>query len=112
MRKTAFVLALAFAFPGVVQPSGLPSGGRDTEALRQLFADEWEYELREDPEGATSVGDRRYDDRLTDRSEAAFERWRAHNREVLARIQAIDRSKLSPDDKLNYDLYLLQTRNA
>ncbi len=107
MRKTAAVLALAFAFVSFAQP-----GSEETDKLRQLFADEWEYELREDPEGATSVGDRRYDDRLTDRSEGAFEKWRAHNREVLARIQAIDRSKLSADDKLNYDLYLLQTRNA
>src|SRR5688500_18075046 len=107
MRKTAFVLALAFAFASFAQPVS-----DETSKLRKLFDEEWEYELREDPEGATSVGDRRYDARLTDRSEAAFERWRAHSREVLARRQAIGRSRLSSDDKLNSDLYLRQTRNA
>src|SRR5690606_42071347 len=34
------------------------------ERLRALMAAEWEFELREDPLMATSVGDPRYDDRL------------------------------------------------
>src|SRR5690242_7240066 len=36
--------------------------------LKQLFANEWEYELRESPELATSIGDYRYNDRWSDSS--------------------------------------------
>ena len=34
-------------------------------ALRAAIADEWEYELRESPELATTIGDYRYNDRWT-----------------------------------------------
>ena len=88
--------------------------GSSTESrkLHQLFADDWEWQLRDNPEGATSIGDKRYDDRLGDRSAEAFARRREHNRETLARIEAIDRAKLGPDDQLNYDLFLTQIRWA
>jgi hypothetical protein len=36
--------------------------------LKQLLVDEWEYELRESPELATSIGDYRYNDRWSDSS--------------------------------------------
>lgn len=106
MRKLAVALAFAVAFAAVAQ--------RPTEAekLEKLFADEWEWGLKDDPEGATYVGDRRYDHLLTDRSAAAFERRRAHDAEVLARIAAIDRSKLPESERLNYDLFLYQARRA
>lgn len=84
----------------------------ESAKLHKLFDDEWEWQLRDDPEGATNFGDTRFDDRLTDRSAAAFERRRAHNRETLARIEAIDRATLSAADKLNYDVFLLQARTA
>ena len=105
--KRALILLLALAFT-------LAAHAQQTEAqkLHKLFDEEWEWGLRDDPEGATFVGDRRYDDRLTDRSAEAYERRRAHGRDALAKIQAIDRSKLSADDKLNYDLFLLQAKNG
>ncbi|HEX2059622.1 MAG TPA: DUF885 domain-containing protein [Thermoanaerobaculia bacterium] len=80
------------------------------ETLQQLMAEEWEWQLRDNPETATYLGERKHADRLTDRSPAAWARRREHNLETLRRIQAIDGSKLSDADKLNYDLFLLQTR--
>jgi len=82
----------------------------EPQALRKLIDEEWEWQLRDDPENATTLGDKRYDALLTDRSAAAFAKRREHHRETLKRIEAIDRSKLSEDDKLNYDLFLLQAR--
>ena len=84
----------------------------DRETLHKLFEDEWQWQLRDLPEGATSIGDRRYDDRLADRSAAAWTKRRGHARELLTRIEAIDRSKLSADDQLNYDLFLYQARST
>ena len=76
--------------------------------LAALMEEEWEWSLREFPVRATFAGDRRYDDRLTDLSEAAIERRDAHARELVNRIRAIDRAKLSRDNQLNYDLFLLE----
>jgi uncharacterized protein (DUF885 family) len=104
MRRAIFLMCLAFYAVTVVAD--------ETETLRRLFDDEWEWQLRDNPEMATSFGDRRYDDRLTDRSPAAWAKRREHARETLARIEAIDRSKLSDADKLNYDLFLHQARLA
>ncbi|HEX7706985.1 MAG TPA: DUF885 domain-containing protein [Thermoanaerobaculia bacterium] len=77
----------------------------DAQRLHELFAERWEAQLRDNPEAATYLGDRRFDDRLTDLSDAAWKRRRAANRETLARIEAIDRAKLSEADRLNYDLF-------
>jgi uncharacterized protein (DUF885 family) len=74
--------------------------------LHQLFEKEWDWGLQDSPETATYVGDPRYNDRWSDHSPGAFERRRSHARELLAEIRAIDRSKLSADDQLNYDLFL------
>ncbi|WP_454830683.1 DUF885 domain-containing protein [Pseudoxanthomonas wuyuanensis] len=74
-------------------------------ALHQLFADEWERGLRENPENATYNGDNRYNDRWTDYSLAAIALREAGDRAALQRLQAIDRSGLSPADQLNYDTF-------
>ena len=80
--------------------------------LERLLDEEWEYTLRENPIQATWVGDSRYDDRLTDMSETAIERRRQHARDLVGRVQAIDRSKLSDANKTNYDLFLLEAERA
>src|SRR5215212_252439 len=84
----------------------------EAETLRLLFDEDWEWQLRDNPESATSLGDKRYDDRLTDRSSDAWARRREHANDMLARIQAIDRAKLTVADQLNYDLFLYQARQA
>jgi uncharacterized protein (DUF885 family) len=75
------------------------------QALHKLFEDEWEWSMREYPTFASSLGDRRYNDRWTDISLAAYERRHRHRLEVLQRLGRIDRSRLSEADRLNYDLF-------
>ncbi|HVR40163.1 MAG TPA: DUF885 family protein [Thermoanaerobaculia bacterium] len=100
---------IALAFTMLVAASAAAS---ETESLHKLFDDEWQWQLRDNPEGATLVGDARYNDKLFDRSEAAFAKRRAHDLETLKSIDAIDRAKLSGEDQLNYDIFRLQVRNA
>src|SRR5688500_13723085 len=92
----------------------LPLLADSTEAgkLNKVIAEEWQWQLRDDPESATFIGERGHDDRLTDRSAAAWQRRREHNRETLVRIEAIKRAKLGAEDQLNYDLFLLQAKLA
>lgn len=81
----------------------------DNEATRQLyrfFDQRWERGLKENPTFASSLGDKRYNDRWGDRSMAAIERRHKEDVAALGRLKDIDRSQLSDSDKLNYDLYL------
>jgi uncharacterized protein (DUF885 family) len=75
------------------------------KTLRALVDEVWESELRESPTFASSIGDRRYDDRWPDLSFAAFERRHVKDRDVLARVRAIPRGSLSPEAQLDYDLF-------
>jgi uncharacterized protein (DUF885 family) len=75
------------------------------QQLSDLYAAEWETTLREAPTFASHLGDLRYNDRWTDVSLEAIGRRHAHQRDVLARLQAIDASQLPAADRLNYLLY-------
>jgi uncharacterized protein (DUF885 family) len=77
----------------------------DTEALHGLFNAEWDYSMEQSPEGASELGDRRWNDRWSDESLGAYTRRYAHNREVLADLKKINRTSLSAADQLNYDLF-------
>jgi len=76
-----------------------------SQALHDLFAAEWDCNMQQSPEWASSLGDRRWNDRWSDDSLEAFSRHDQHNREVLARLARIDQATLSQADQLNYDLF-------
>jgi uncharacterized protein (DUF885 family) len=61
--------------------------------------------MQQSPEGASELGDRRWNDRWTDESLVAYARRYAHNREVLADLKKINRANLSAADQVNYDLF-------
>ena len=85
---------------------GLAQESKEAGArLHALFKEEWEYTLREHPTFASSLGDRRYNDRWPDMSLAAIERRHQHDREVLGKLAAIPFAELSEADKLNYTLF-------
>src|SRR5918992_1029451 len=67
-------------------------------ALNRLFEEEWEWLMREAPTFASSLGDRRYNDRWTDLSLAAIERRQQHRLQTLARLKRIDRARLPAPD--------------
>ena len=72
--------------------------------LKQLFADEWEYELRESPELATSIGDYRYNDRWSDSSLAHVQVQRRDLQGWLDKFQKFDASGLDEQDTLSLQL--------
>jgi uncharacterized protein (DUF885 family) len=74
------------------------------DALHGLLDSEWEWRLAQFPERATTSGDHRYDDKLTDRSPAAIAARRAHHRTLLASIRGIDRTQLEGEDRLSWDV--------
>jgi uncharacterized protein (DUF885 family) len=73
--------------------------------LQKLLDDEWEWTMRENPTWASTLGDRRYNDRWEDASLENIARQHEHQLETHKRLASIDRSKLSEADRLNYDLF-------
>ena len=78
--------------------------------LLSLFDEQWQYELRADPEMATSLGDNRYNDRLNDRSPEFYQSDSEARRKFLARFEAIDPAGLSAQDALSRELMIRNLR--
>ena len=111
--RAAFFLCLLLAGSGVAacgpaaaprSPAVAPDPSKH-DALQALFAQEWEYTMRDQPDYASRLGDHRYDDRWPDASPAAFAQRAAHARELQARIRAFDAAGLSDEDRLSLQLF-------
>jgi uncharacterized protein (DUF885 family) len=86
--------------------------GNDSERLHELFKLDWEHSMVEHPEFATEVGYPGQNDRWTDQSLEAIERRKQELPAVLKAIESIERSKLSPADQLNYELFRKNQEDA
>ena len=99
-----FHIVLAGALIASATGQARPAQATAAKALHDLFDSEWDYNMREAPEQASELGDRRWNDRWHDLSLQAIERRHQHLLEVLGRLAKIDRGSLSVLDQLNYDL--------
>jgi uncharacterized protein (DUF885 family) len=100
---TVFLLTTMLAVALAAQKA--PAGNAATQVLHKLFADEWDYTMQQNPTWASSLGDRRWNDRWDDKSLAAIERDHQHGLGVLEKLKHINRAQLSAADQLNYDLF-------
>jgi len=82
--------------------------GARRKAFNQLIADEWEFEMRESPESATTVGDYRYNDRWSDLSLGHVPKQRETLSKWLAQFQGVDTTGFPEQEKLSQ---LLMVRN-
>jgi uncharacterized protein (DUF885 family) len=73
--------------------------------FQKLLDSEWEYRMEHSPAWASTLGDRRWNDRWDDFSLEAIQRDHEHDLELMAKLKAIDRGRLSARDQLNYDLF-------
>lgn len=77
-----------------------------SKALSELFNDIWQDRLKHDPEFASSLGDKRYDDQLSDYSAKEVNASLERGREYIERLSAIDTTGLSGQEKLSAELML------
>jgi len=105
-RRTIVACALGGLLVAALSGTATP----EDQKLQTLLDEEWEWTLREHPAFATSVGDLRYNDRLEDMSFEAITRRQQHARDLVTRIEAINRPELSEPSQLNYDLMLRGAR--
>ena len=75
------------------------------KTLHDFFATEWDYQMEQHPTWASSLGDRRWNDRWSDSSLDAIYKRHNHDIATLSKLTKIDRAALSPSDQLNYDLF-------
>src|ERR1700735_1611398 len=88
--------------------SATPSVAAQSKALSTLFTQIWEDRLKRSPEFASSIGDKRYDDQLTDYSTQALNAALARGRDYIEKLSEIDTAGLTDQEKLSADLMLRQ----
>jgi uncharacterized protein (DUF885 family) len=81
------------------------------DPLQDLLAREWEYELQEDPQLATAVGDRQYNNVWKDYSISAVEKQKRDLSGWLHAFDQVDPETLDEHGKLNRDLMLRHLRD-
>ena len=89
-------------------PAVAPSVDDRRKALRDLLAEHWEWNLRANPEWASILGDKRYNDQWSDASVAGIKRKLEEEHAFLARFEAIDTSGFPEQEQLDH---ALMTRN-
>jgi uncharacterized protein (DUF885 family) len=107
MRRHLSSVAWLITFVWIASGGG-PIATADTTPSAQFTAlvdEAWEFALREDPLFATNTGEHRYDDQLPRVSLSDAKRRDATRRGFLARLEAIDRDALTPNDQANYDIF-------
>jgi len=112
--KTLFaVLLLSLSLSAQTQTKKLPAGRPEpSKQLGALITAEWEYTMQQNPEWASLLGDRRFNDKWSDLSLENIAAQAKHNEDVLKKLAAIDRNRLDPDSRLNYDLFQRQYQTA
>lgn len=90
--------------------------GADLEARRKqlsdLLAEQWEYVMRTSPEFASILGDKRYNDQVSDFSQKAIDDDLAKTREFLTRFEAVDTTGFAEQEVLNKMLMVRQLKES
>ena len=89
-----------------------PRTSSDSARLRQLAELYLEWQVTESPEFATLIGHAGHDHAWTDLSASAIARRKREAGRTLAVLKVVDRQRLSPADRLTYDLLEHEGRNA
>ena len=113
-RAFLCLVALCLFLPSLSFPFSQEKPGDGVESrshkLKVQLEEEWQYELRTSPEFATSIGDSRYNDKLSDNSPEFFRSDVEEKRKFLAGFEAINPAGFSEQDRLSHDLMIRQLR--
>ena len=78
--------------------------------LHALLDEQWQYTLRTSPEFASIIGDKRYNDRLSDYSQRAIDADNRQARVFLRKFEAISTEGFPEQERLNRDLMVRDLR--
>ncbi|MDA0680195.1 MAG: DUF885 domain-containing protein [Proteobacteria bacterium] len=106
MRDFRIALVFCFVFSGLAAQAG------PAEDFQSLLDESWEWQLSNNPERASRLGDRRFNTEWTDMRLEAIEQRFEQQKIFLSRLRAVDSSALSDTAALNYDLFRRQLENS
>jgi len=110
LRLPAIALSALFllaASPALrAQAASIPSLDDRRKELNTLFEDYWQDTLRHNPEEASSLGDKRYNDQISDYSVKAYNEHLARERGFLLQLAAIDNTGFTEQEKISRELLL------
>ena len=107
--------ALIFLLMSILLPQAMPAApaadlAARRKALDDLLAEKWEYDMKTNPEEASILGDKRYNDQLSDVSLKFVLADLEMARKFLARFEAIDTAGFPEQEALNKTLMVRDLR--
>ena len=94
------------------QAAAAPAAGSASARLAKLADDFWQGQLESGPVGATSLGDRRYDDRLDDNTPAGWDRDLKRLEGILAQARALPAGELNGADRLTLSALITEVESS
>jgi prolyl oligopeptidase len=91
--------------------TNLAANAAPADDFQALLDESWEWQLVQSPVFASSLGDRRFNDKWADLSIEAIETRHQQRQDFLDRLRAIDASGLNENDQFNYDLFRRDLHN-
>jgi uncharacterized protein (DUF885 family) len=82
------------------------------KALADLINERWESNLKHSPEFASILGDKRYNDQVSDVSVKEINRQHAEDQQYLKRLEAIATTGFSEQEVINKQLLVQNLRNS
>jgi uncharacterized protein (DUF885 family) len=109
MKNPALLLAAA----GLVACVGTPAGRSPDAELNTLVEEYFDSQLELSPMNATAIGDSRFDDRLDESTSPGYrEKVFGIERAFLDRVRRIDSSRLSPESRITYEIFVSEREQA
>ncbi|MGB6973540.1 MAG: DUF885 domain-containing protein [Terracidiphilus sp.] len=113
MKKLLFLSLSAILLMPMVAPPRAVADPPATLAQRQadlndLFAQYWDAYLQRYPEFASTIGDKRFNDKLYDFSVEAINQWQAQEQNFLMRLAAIDSTGFTDEEMTSRELLMRQ----
>ncbi len=112
--KPTLLLSLLVILPASVlaQPAQPADVAARRKALDSLLKAQWDYQMRASPEFASTLGDKRFNDKLTDHSQAFIDADLLATADFLKRFEAIDTTGFPLQEQLNKRLMVRNLRLA
>ncbi len=98
-------LVRAILIAAILPVFAMSTENNAARALHDLFDRDWEYQMEQNPVWASSLGDRRWNDKWSDESLSAIHARFEHSRQALKELHAIDRNQLAPNDRVSYEVF-------
>ena len=124
MTATILAAALAVAAAAPVPAASVPAASVPAasaaapslaarrQQLDSLTKQQWEYNLRTSPEFASMLGDKRWNDKLSDQSEAFIYADIEEQKKFLALFEAVDTTGFPEQELLNQQLMVRQLKDG